>query len=200
MDIFEAYLSSPDESIPTFSAFFQSAQDLKESLGTKGYLVEHYLSLCFRLITQIDFVSLQDEVSEAMATIMRSISDAEAEKVFVCQEASTRQMLWLISHADALLGQALQDFMQEKTLSSETSVDIIDLRQTEEKIKVLIGQEKLGSFQRTFLHRFLFSSVAQLFLQGMTTEFIRRFLTTDIETGSEVFRIHLKNFGHEKNG
>lgn len=200
MDIFEAYLSSPNESTPTFSAFFQSAQDLKESLGTKGYLLDHYLSLCFRLIAQIDFVSLQDEVSEAMATIMRSISDTKAEKAFACQEVHTRQMLWLISHADALLGQALQDFIQEKTLSSETSVDIIDLRQTEEKIKVLIGQEKLESFQKMFLHRFLFSSVTQLFLQGMTTEFIRRFLTTDIETGSEVFRIHLKNFGHEKNG
>lgn len=200
MDIFEAYLSSPDESTPTFSAFFQSAQDLKESLGTKGYLLDHYLSLCFRLLAQIDFVSLQDEVSEAMAAIMRSISDAEAEKVFVCQEVYTRQILWLISHADSLLEQAYHDFIQKKTLSSETSVDIIDLRQTEEKIKVLIGQEKLESFQRTFLRRFLFSSVAQLFLQGMTTEFIRRFLTTDIETGSEVFRIHLKNFGHEKNG
>lgn len=200
MDIFEAYLSSPDESIPTFSVFFQSAQDLKESLGTKGYLLDHYLSLCFRLIAQIDFVSLQDEVSEAMASIMRNLSDAEAEKAFACQEVHTRQMLWLLSHADAILEQAYHDFIQEKTFSSETSVDIIDLRQTEEKIKVLIGQEKLESFQRTFLHRFLFSSVAQLFLQGMTTELIRRFLTTDIETGSEVFRIHLKHFGHEKNG
>ena len=142
MDIFEAYLSSPDESTPTFSAFFQSAQDLKESLGTKGYLLDHYLSLCFRLITQIDFVSLQDEVSEAMVAIMRSISDAEAEKTFACQEVSTRQMLWLLSHADSLLEQAYHDFIQEKTLSSETSVDILDLRQTEEKIKVLIGQEK----------------------------------------------------------
>jgi len=200
MDIFKVYLSSPDESTPTFSVFFQSAQDLRESLGTKGYLLEHYLSLCFRLIAQIDFVSLQDEVSEAMVAIMRSISDAEAEKVFVCQEVYTRQILWLISHADSLLEQAYHDFIQKKTLSSETSVDIIDLRQTEEKIKVLIGQEKLESFQRTFLRRFLFSSVVQLFLQGMTTEFIRRFLTTDIETGSEVFRIHLKNFGHAKNG
>ena len=54
------------------------------------------------------------------------------------------------------------------------------------------------SFQRLFLHRFLFSSVAQLFLQCMTTEFIRRFLTTDIETGSEVFRIHLKNLDMKK--
>ena len=200
MDIFEAYLSSPDESTPTFSAFFRSAQDLKESLGTKGYLLNHYLSLCFRLIAQIDFVSLQDEVSEAMIAIMKSISDAEAEQAFSCQEIHTRQMLWLLSHADALLEQAFQDFIQKKTLSSETSVDIIDLRQTEEKIKVLVGQENLESFQRMFLHRFLFSSVAQLFLQGMTTEFIRRFLTTDIETGSEVFRSHLKNFGHEKNG
>ena len=152
------------------------------------------------MIAQIDFVSLQDEVSEAMIAIMKSISDAEAEKTFACQEIHTRQMLWLLSHADALLGQALQDFIQEKILSSETSVDIIDLRQTEEKIKVLIGQEKMESFQRMFLHRFLFSSVVQLFFQGMTTEFIRRFLTTDIETGSEVFRIHLKHFGHEKNG
>ena len=200
MDIFEAYLSSPDESTPTFSAIFQSAQDLKESLGTKGYLLDHYLSLCFRLIAQIDFVGLQDEVSEAMAAIMKGISDAEAEKAFACQEVHTKQILWLLSHADALLEQAYHDFIQDKTLSSETSVDIIDLRQTEEKIKVLIGQEKLESFQRTFLHRFLFSSVAQLFFQSMTTEFIRRFLTTDIETGSEVFRIHLKNFGHEKNG
>lgn len=200
MDIFEAYLSSPDESTPTFSAFFQSAQDLKERLGTKGYLLDHYLSLCFRLIAQIDFVSLQDEVSKTMIAMMESISDAEAEKAFACQEVHTKQMLWLLSHADALLGQALQGFIQEKTLSSETNVDIIDLRQTEEKIKVLIGQEKMESFQKTFLRRFLFSSVAQLFLQGMTTEFIRRFLTTDIETGSEVFRIHLKNFGHEKNG
>lgn len=200
MDIFEAYLSSPNESTPTFSLFFQSAQDLKESLGTKGYLLDHYLSLCFRLIAQIDFVSLQDEVSEAMAAIMRSISDAEAEKAFDCQEIHTRQMLWLISHADSLLEQAYHNFVQEKTLSSETSVDIIDFRQTEEKIKVLVGQEKMESFQRMFLHCFLFSSVAQLFLQGMTTEFIKRFLTTDIETGSEVFRIHLKNLGHEKNG
>ena len=198
MDIFEAYLSSPDESTPTFSTFFQSAQDLKESLGTKGYLLDHYL--CFHLIVQIDFVCLQDEVSEAMTAIMRSISDAEAEKAFACQEVHTRQMLWLISHADSLLEQAYHDFIQEKTLSSGISVDIIDLRQTEEKIKVLIGQEKMESFQRMFFRRFLFSSVAQLFLQSITTEFIRRFLTTDIETGSEVFRIHLKHFGHEKNG
>ena len=135
MDIFEAYLSSPDESTPTFSAFFQSTQDLKESLGTKGYLLDHYLSMCFRLIAQIDFVSLQDEVSEAMATIMRSISDAEAEKAFSCQEASTKQVLWLLSHADSLLEQAYHDFIQEKTLSSETCVDIIDLRQTGKKNK-----------------------------------------------------------------
>lgn len=200
MDIFEAYLSSSDESTTSFSFFFESAQDLRESLGTKGYLLDHYLSLCFRLIAQIDFVSLQDEVSEAMTAIMRSISDAEAEKAFDCQEVHTRQILWLLSHADSLLEPAYHDFILEKTLSSETSVDIIDLRQTEEKIKVLIGQENLESFQRMFLHRFLFSSVAQLFLQSMTTEFIRRFLTTDIETGSEVFRIHLKHFGHEKNG
>ena len=104
MDIFKVYLSSPDESIPTFSAFFQSAQDLKESLGTKGYLLDHYLSLCFRLFAQIDFVSLQDEVSEAMAAIMRSISDAEAEQAFACPGSSYKTNALAIIPCRLLVG------------------------------------------------------------------------------------------------
>ena len=56
----------------------------------------------------------------------------------------------------------------------------------------------MEAFQRKFLRRLLFFSVVQPILQGVTTELIRKFLTTDIETGSEVFRIRLKNFGHKK--
>lgn len=49
------------------------------------------------------------------------------------------------------------------------------------------------------LHHFLFSSVKQLFLQGMSIVLARRFLTVDRETVGEIFRIHTKkNSRHEK--
>ncbi len=51
------------------------------------------------------------------------------------------------------------------------------------------------------LHHFLFSSVKQLFLQGMSIVLTRRFLTVDRETVGEIFQIHTKKNGrHEKNG
>ena len=67
MDIFQAFLSHNDENPPTFSEIFHSAAALKRALGTKSYLLDHYLSLFFRLTAQIDFVALQDEVHQVMA-------------------------------------------------------------------------------------------------------------------------------------
>lgn len=62
MDIFQAFLSHKNENPPTVSEIFHSAAALKHALGTKSYLLDHYLSLFFRLTAQIDFVALQDEV------------------------------------------------------------------------------------------------------------------------------------------
>ncbi len=50
MDIFKEYISHASEDKPTFSNFFMSAHDLKQSLGVKGYLLDHYISMCFNLI------------------------------------------------------------------------------------------------------------------------------------------------------
>ena len=72
MDIFQAFLSHNDENPPTFSEIFHSAAALKHALGTKNYLLEHYLSLFFRLTAQIDFVALQNEVHQAIGDAQRS--------------------------------------------------------------------------------------------------------------------------------
>ena len=45
MDILQSFLSLSDPPKPTFSEMFHSAQELRDALGTKSYLLDHYLSL-----------------------------------------------------------------------------------------------------------------------------------------------------------
>lgn len=191
MDIFQDCFFMGDRNPPTFSEVFQAAQELKYALGKKGYLLEHYLSMFFHLVTQIDFTILEDDVYDAMVDLQKYIADSEINQNFHCQELYTKQELFLLSKADLILEQLLSNFLKKKSQTYHIGVDIIELQQTEEKIKVLIGQERVEAFQKMLVHRFLFFSVTQLFLQGIVIEFTKRFLTRDIETDQEIFRIHL---------
>ena len=134
---------------------------------------------------------LEDDVYDAMVDLQKYIADSEINQDFHCQELYTQQELFLLSKTDLILEQIFSNFLKKKSQAYHTSVDIIELQQTQEKRKVLIGQERVEAFQKMLVHRFLFSSVAQLFLEGIVIEFTKRFLTRDIETDQESFRIHL---------
>ena len=118
MDIFQAFLSHNDENPPTFSEIFHSAAALRRALGTKSYLLDHYLSLFFRLTAQIDFVALQDEVHQVMADTQHSFKENPSLlSEFPCQEPATKINLCFLEQADSILEQTLKDFLREKTFS-----------------------------------------------------------------------------------
>ncbi|MFR7987750.1 MAG: hypothetical protein ACLU41_05625 [Anaerotignum lactatifermentans] len=199
MDIFQAFLSRDNENSPTFSEIFHSAAALKHALGTKSYLLDHYFSLFFRLTAQIDFVALQDEVHQAMADTQHSFKENPSLlSVFPCQEPATKINLCFLEQADSILEQTLKDFLREKTSEWNAAVDLMELRQTEQKLMEHMGKEPLEAFQRMLLRRFLPCPLAPLFSQGVLVELTKRFLTRDLETDQEVFRLFLKTFGHEK--
>lgn len=199
MDIFQAFLSRDNENPPTFSEIFHSATALKHALGTKSYLLDHYLSLFFRLTAQIDFVALQDEAHQAMADAQRSFKENPSLlSEFHCQEPATKINLCFLRQADSILEQARKDFLREKTFEWNAAVDLMELRQTEQKLMEHMGKEPLEAFQRMLLRRFLPCPLAPLFSQGILVETTKRFLTRDLETDQEVFRLFLKTFGHEK--
>ena len=152
----------------------------------------------FHLISQIDIVGLQDESSETMADIMNSISDSKIENKFSFQNEHTRQILFLLSNADKFLNEALDEFIEKKSFEFGSSVDIVDLRQTEEKLTELIGIEKIECFKEKFLRCFLPCSLCSFFSIGMSVELARRFITRDIETDMELFRLYLNKFVTEK--
>ena len=202
MDILQSFLSLSDQSPPTFREIFRSAQELRSVLGMKSYLLDHYLSLFFQMVSQIDFIVLQDEAQVAMGEMHHLFSDTNGKtspkisaimEQFPCQEASTKQNLCLISTADFIFEQSLLDFLAKKN-SLFSAVDTIELQQTENKIGDHIGKEKLDAFQNILLNRFLPCSPLQLFAQTITSELVKRFLTRDLETDQEVFRLFLKRF------
>ncbi len=94
--------------------------------------------------------------------------------------------------------QTRKDFLSEKTSEWNAAIDLIELRQAEQKLMERIGKEPLEAFQRMLFRRFLPCPLAPLFSQGILVELTKRFLTRDLETDQEVFRLFLKTFGHEK--
>ena len=202
MDILHSFLSLSGQSPPTFQEIFRSAQELRSALGMKSYLLDHYLSLFFQMVSQIDFIVLQDEAQSAMGEMHHLFSDTNGKtspkisaimEQFSCQEATTKQNLCLISTADFIFEQSLLDFLAEKN-SLFSAVDTIELQQTENKIRDHTEKEKMDAFQNILLRRFLPCSPLQLFSQTITTELVKRFLTRDLETDQEVFRLFLNHF------
>ena len=200
MDIFQEFISNDNKNLPKILDVFNQAEELKYILGAKGYILDHYISMFFHIITQIDIIGLQDEAAEKMADIMKSISDSETENIFSFQEEHTRQILFLLSNADKFLNEALDEFIEKKAFEFGSAVDLVDLRQTEEKLTELIGMEKMKCFKEKLLKCFLPCSLCSLFLINMSVELARRFITRDIETDMEIFRIYLNKFVTEKNG
>lgn len=192
MDIFQAFLSRDNENPPTVSEIFHSAAALKHALGTKSYLLDHYLSLFFRLTAQIDFVALQDEVHQAIGDAQHSFKkNPSLLSQFPCQEPATKINLCFLQQADSILEQARKDFLREKTFEWNAAVDLIELRQTEQKLMEHMGKEPLEAFQHMLLRRFLPCPLAPLFSQGILVEITKRFLARNLETDQEIFRLFL---------
>lgn len=200
MDIFQEFIFNDYKYLTKISDVFKQAEELKYILGAKGYILDHYISMFFHLIAQIDIIGLQDEASEKMADIMKSIFDNETENIFSFQEEHTRQILFLLSNADKFLNEALDEFIEKKTFEFGSAVDIVDLRQTEEKLTELIGIEKMKCFKEKLLKCFLSCPLYSFFSISMSVELARRFITRDIETDMEIFRLYLNKFATEKNG
>ena len=200
MDIFQDFISNDNKNLPKISDVVKQAEELKYILGAKDYILDHYISMFFHLISQIDIVGLQDEASEKMADIINSISDSKIENKFSFQNQHTRQILFLLSNANKFLNQAIDEFIEKKSFEFGSAVDIVDLRQTEEKLTELIGIEKMKCFKEMLLKCFLPCSLCSYFLTGMSVELARRFITRDIETDMEIFRLYLNKFVTEKNG
>lgn len=202
MDIFQHFLSYQSENTSTFSDVFRTTREFHQLLGRKSYLLDHYLSMFFHLITEMDFCILEDKIYQTISELQKKMLDdlennADSIPAFDCQEPVTQQELCWTALADTLLEQALIDFLKQNTLIYHTAIDLIDLKQTEQKLIEFLGKDSWEQFQQKLIHCFLPCSLMQLFRQGIIIEITKRFLSRDLETDQEIFRLYLKRFFSE---
>ncbi|WP_302770298.1 hypothetical protein [Anaerotignum lactatifermentans] len=203
MDMFQYFLSHQSENTSAFSDIFRTAKEFHRLLGQKSYLLNHYLSMFFRLIVEMDFCALEDEIYQSISDLQKKIrNDLENHDnsipIFDCQEPATEMELCWTALADSLLEQALKEFYHEYTHSYHLSVDLVDFRQTEEKLIEYLGKCVWEKFQQQLINCFLHYSLMQLFRQGIVIEITKRFLLRDLETDQEIFRLFLNHLSIEK--
>ena len=203
MDIFQQFLSHQSENTSAFSDIFRTAREFHQLLGRKSYLLDHYLSMFFRLITEMDFCILEDKIYQTISELQKKMLDdlennADSIPAFDCQEPATEMELCWTALADSLLEQALKEFYHEYTHSYHLSVDLVDFRQTEEKLIEYLGKCVWEKFQQQLINCFLHYSLMQLFRQGIVIEITKRFLLRDLETDQEIFRLFLNHLSIEK--
>lgn len=202
MDIFQQFLSYQSENTSTFSDIFRTARGFHQLLGRKSYLLDHYLSMFFHLITEMDFCIFEDKIYQTISELQKKMLDdlennADSIPMFNCLEPATQQELCWTALADTLLEQALTDFLKQNTLIYHTAIDHVDLKQTEQTLIEFLGKDSWEQFQQKLIHCFLPCSLMQLFRQGIIIEITKRFLSRDLETDQEIFRLYLKRFFSE---
>ena len=203
MDIFQYFLSHHDENVSAFSDVFRTAKEFHQLLGRKSYLLDHYLSMFFRLITEMDFCILEDKIYQTISELQKKMLDdlennADSIPAFDCQEPATQQELCWTALADTLLEQALIDFLKQNSLTYHVAIDLVDLKQTEQTLIEFLGKDSWEQFQQKLIHCFLPCSLMQLFHHGIVIEISKHFLSRDLETDQEIFRLFLNHFFIEK--
>ena len=191
MDIFNYFISNHNENTPKFSEIFNSINELKLTLDDKSYVLEHYLSMFFHLIKQMDFTYLQEKVHCLFKKSVEKFADS-SEK-FQYQETETNENLLILSVADSIIEQSLSDFTTEIYYYCCKKVDVIEFQETENKLINLVGEEKFEAFQLMLTQYFITTSFAQFFSQIIIKELSLVLTTRDIETDNEIFRLFLKN-------
>ncbi len=200
MDIFNYFISNHNENTPKFSEIFNSINELKLILDDKSYVLDHYLSMFFHLIKQMDFTYLQEKIHSLFKkSIENSLNLAEKILKFIIknkihyQEPETNENLLILSMVDSIIEQSLSDFTTEIYYHCCKEVDVIEFQETENKLITIVGKEKFEAFQLILSQYFIATSFAQVFLQAMIKELSLALTTRDIETDNEIFRLFLKN-------
>ena len=191
MNIFNYFISNYNENTPKFSKVFHSINELKLILDDKSYVLDHYLSMFFRLIKQIDFTYLQEKIHCLFKKSVEKFADS-SEK-FHYQEPETNENLLILSVADSIIKQSLSDFTTEIYYHCCKEVDVIEFQETENKLINFVGEEKFEAFQLMLTQYFIATSFSQFFLQVVIKELSLALTTRDIETDNEIFRLFLKN-------
>ena len=111
MDIFNYFISNHNENTLKFLEVFHSTNELKLILDDKSYILDHYLSMFFHLIKQIDFTYLQEKIHCLFKKSVENSLNLEEKNLKIhYQEPETNENLLILSVVYSIIEQSFFEF------------------------------------------------------------------------------------------
>ncbi|MBP2660745.1 MAG: hypothetical protein H6Q69_3777 [Firmicutes bacterium] len=186
------------------------AKQIRQRLGTQGYLLDCYLSLFFEGVSTIltyeaandgfigcgEFQSLclhvQDstEPDNPHPLYLRIIETYEAQrKKLSFQDNNTQLYMLLVFLEDELQAYATECFVKEQVKIIDDVIDFFRLKEFYNQISQIVGEPFMEELNLRLKKRFLLAPIATVFAQGFTDELIDRLRCRDPETSRQIFQL-----------
>lgn len=179
------------------------AAEIRGQLGSKGYLMDKYLSLILEAANQILCHDAANEGFEAGSELRRfcTTETSESHPFFEkakelmenhpldFQERTTKCDIYFSLLADEFLASVLEEQASGWNDSIRKDLDVIYLRDLFRNISSVVGEDKMEELNLLIKQRFFRVSPADAFAQGFTNDLLYCLNHRDVETGKLVWQL-----------
>ena len=215
MNIFEhksSFLGSQEVeySGDSLLSLLRLAKQIRQRLGTQGYLLDCYLSLFFEGInTMLTYEAASDgfmgcgefqslclhvldgtEPDNPSPLYHRILETYEAQrKKLSFQEYNTQLYMLLVFLEDELQAYATECYVKEQVRNIDDVIDFFQLKEFYNQISQIVGEPFMEELNLRLKNRFLLAPIAVVFAQGFTDELLDRLRCRDPETSRQIFQL-----------
>lgn len=186
------------------------AKQIRQRLGTQGYLLDCYLSLFFEGVSTILTYEAANDgfmgCGEFQSLCLHVLDDTEPDnphplyqriletyevqrKKLSFKEYHTQLYMLLVFLEDELQSYATEFFVKEQVKIIDDVIDFFQLKKFYNQISQIIGESFMEELNLRLEKRFLLASIAAVFAQGFTDELIDRLRCRDPKTSKQIFQL-----------
>jgi hypothetical protein len=193
----------------SFDELMEQVSVPRKRLGKQAYILDKYLSYLLKSANNsLAYCASSDGFDTAceLRILCRDIIDGRErskshpfyehakayikEHPFDCQEAATKEALYVVALAHDFLEIVAKRFYEEQQRSIARVLDISDARELYQKISRLLGGEnEIQNINRLFCQRFLLITPMAGYLQGLTDDLLYELTYQDRESSQMVFQL-----------
>lgn len=191
--------------------FWQQASAIRKQLGTRGYLLDEYLSILFESISPLIPSDASDEGFSGISgqqklfrEILSGKTDSQSHPLFEkakdCvdslplsyQEPFTKTYIYCALLEKDILSFAVNQYLDWKEDAFDEALDMPKFNRLYRNICDLLGSEKdMDSLNILFRDRFMAVTNMMSFIQGFSNDLMFLLTYKDMETGRKIFQLIL---------
>jgi len=200
------------ESDNSFASIFHLAMQIRTKLGRQGYLLDHYLSIFFDAVYQLQPQDALDDASQAedpYRKICEAVLDSSKHvkgvplydktltaiigklQIASRNEEYTQLALLYIMMADDFFSDAIKKFARKQEASLSAALDTVRLREVYGQIISITGEPVMETLNLKLKQKFLATPQMMIFAQEFAFDILGWMVLRDIESSRQMFQLIL---------